>query len=191
MTLTTTMTVTTTMTKLSRAREWSLSRARHTPHPTHRKLLKLRTCEGCEGFNDPTGGIEINPAGRPAQPKESTMETQQGNGSTSARTLSREERADYEEAPILEALRACASGEFASWTPEQHEHLLEWTTKYPAAIAHAACTFLDECRLCIECYQCGGSGTHDEGDPPWHTCIGPCNVCDGSGKVPPGTKWGG
>ncbi len=52
--------------------------------------------------------------------------------------------ASYYEQPIIDALRACASGEFANWTPEQHEALALWTTKYPDAIGWAAAQYLAE-----------------------------------------------
>lgn len=51
---------------------------------------------------------------------------------------------NYFEQPIVDALRACATGEFATWTLEQHEALSFWINKYPHAIAHAAARYLDE-----------------------------------------------
>jgi hypothetical protein len=75
------------------------------------------------------------------------------------------DRSDYEQQPILDALRACASGEFSTWTLEQHQVLADWCVKYPRAIAGAACAFLDEhlpegvgSRLKLEDYSQPGPG---------------------------------
>jgi hypothetical protein len=46
--------------------------------------------------------------------------------------------------PILDALRACVTGEFAKWSNERHESLGLWIRNYPGAVANAAALFLDE-----------------------------------------------
>jgi hypothetical protein len=50
----------------------------------------------------------------------------------------------FYEQPIVYALRACASGEFTTWTVARHEALSRWVNKYPNALAPAAAQYLDE-----------------------------------------------
>jgi len=50
---------------------------------------------------------------------------------------------DYEEKPIVDALHACASGDFSRWTIEQHQAFGDWVTRHPHALAGALCAYLD------------------------------------------------
>jgi len=50
----------------------------------------------------------------------------------------------YYTQPIEDALQACATGEFAKWTLDQHRALGLWLEKYPDALSLAASFFLSD-----------------------------------------------
>jgi len=52
----------------------------------------------------------------------------------------------YEQAmqDIVDALRACVTGEFKTWTKQQHRSLAFYMAREPDAVARATARFLEE-----------------------------------------------